>query len=109
MQWWGHSKAHGWVVLDRSIPCNASGTKQDLLFLRCSDSEPFTETRKNWVPPAYSFAPNYLLSLPSAASAEAAAELAGLQARWPEFERKVQQDHRATQARIAADAADEAG
>ena len=44
-QWWGHSKQHGWVVLDRSIAGNGPGTKQTLFFMRCKDMTTFTITR----------------------------------------------------------------
>ena len=94
MQWWGYSKEHGWVVLDRSVPANASGLLGDLLFFRCRDSTTFAEKRKNWNPPLYRFAPNYIRDLPPADAAEAAAALAAVQALWPEYERQIQQEQR---------------
>ncbi len=92
MQWWGHSKEHGWVVLDRSIAINAPGLKENLLFLRCRDSTTFVEKRKNWNPPSYSFAPNYIRDLGPELSAEAAAGLEAAQVRWPEFERQIHKE-----------------
>jgi hypothetical protein len=92
MQWWGHSREHGWVVLDRRIPCNAPGIKTDLLFLRCRDTTIFGAKRESWNPPAFRFAPNYLRDLAPSASAEAAAELEGFKLRWPEFERELQRE-----------------
>jgi len=102
MQWWGHSKEHGWVVLDRSIPCNAPGIKKDLLFLRCRDSIIFDAKRESWNPPAFRFAPNYLRDLASPASEDAAAELEGFKLRWPEFERELQRDCKKTEEQAEA-------
>jgi hypothetical protein len=89
-QWWGYSKEHGWVILDRGIPSNAPGLKTDLLFLRCRDAMMFEAKRESWKPPLYRFAPNYIRDLASPASDEAAAELEALKARWPEFELEIQ-------------------
>ena len=102
MQWWGYNKEHGWVVLDRRIPCNAPGIKKDLLFLRCRDSNIFDVKRESWIPPLYKFAPNYLRGLSSPATDEAAAELAAYQLQWPEFERELQRECRETEERAAA-------
>lgn len=90
MQWWGYSKEHGWVILDRRIPSNAPGLKVDLLFLRCRDATMFGAKRESWNPPLYRFAPNYIRELAPAASDEAAAELEALKSRWPEFELEIQ-------------------
>ena len=81
MQWWGYSKEHGWVVLDRRIPSNAPGLKTDLLFLRCRDAMIFGAKRESWNPPLYRFAPNYIRELAPPVSDEAAAELEGLKLR----------------------------
>jgi hypothetical protein len=102
MQWWGYSKEHGWVVLDRRIPCNAPGIKKDLLFLRCRDSIIFDVKRESWNPPLYRFAPNYLRDLASPASDEAAAELEAYKLQWPEFERELQREQRETEERADA-------
>lgn len=90
MQWWGYSKEHGWVILDRRIPSNAPGLRVDLLFLRCRDATMFDAKRESWNPPLYRFAPNYIRELAPAASDEAAAELEALKSRWPEFELEIQ-------------------
>ena len=102
MQWWGYSKEHGWVVLDRRIPCNAPGIKKDLLFLRCRDSIIFDAKRESWNPPSYRFAPNYLRGLASPASDEAATELEAYKLQWPEFERELQRECRETEERAEA-------
>lgn len=102
MQWWGYSKEHGWVVLDRRIPCNVPGIKKDLLFMRCRDSVIFDAKRETWIPPSYRFAPNYLRDLASPASDEAAAELETYKAKWPEFERELQRECQETQDRADA-------
>lgn len=102
MQWWGYSKEHGWVVLDRSIPRNVPGIKEDLLFLCCRDSTTFTETREKWNRPKYTFAPVYLKGLSPADAVEAAAELEAFQALWPDFHREVQRVHQEAMDRIEA-------
>lgn len=102
MQWWGYSKEHGWVVLDRTIPSNAPGIKSDLLFLRCRDAVVFGAKRESWNRPLYQFAPNYLRDLAPPASDEAAAELEGFKLRWPEFERELQRDCREAGERVEA-------
>ena len=107
MQWWGYSKEHGWVVLDRRIPSNAPGIKTDLLFLRCRDAVIFGAKRESWNPPSYRFAPNYIRDLAPPASDEAAAELEGLKLQWPEFERELQRDCRETEERAEAVRRDE--
>ena len=83
MQWWGYNKEHGWVVLDRRIPCNTPGLKVDLLFLRCRDLTTFSVKRETWNAPLYTYAPNYIRDLAPPASVDAAAELEDLQGRWP--------------------------
>ena len=60
MYWWGYSETHGWVVLDRTIPCNSSGSGGALLFFRCSDSQTFSVPRDTWKKPNFIYAPNYL-------------------------------------------------
>ncbi len=102
MPWWGHSKEHGWVVLDRSLPTNAPGLRENLLFFRCRDSTTYMEKRKNWNPPLYSFAPNYIRDLGPDASADAAAALKVVQSQWPEYRRQIQQEHRDTEERAEA-------
>ena len=76
VQWWGYSKEHGWVVLDRTVPCNAPALGVDLLFLRCRDATIFSEKRERWIPPHYRFAPNHILDLPPADADAATVELA---------------------------------
>ena len=102
MQWWGYSKEHGWVVLDRSIPRNVPGIKEDLLFLRCKDSTTFSEKREKWNRPQYTFAPVYLKGLAPEAALEAAAELEAYQAQWPDFHREVNRVHQEAVDRIEA-------
>ena len=102
MQWWGHSKEHGWVVLDRRIPSNAPDIKTDLLFMRCRDAVIFGAKRETWIPPSYRFAPNYLRSLAPTLLEEAAAELEAYKAQWPDFERELQRECRETEERAEA-------
>ena len=102
MQWWGYSKEHGWVVLDRRIPCNTPGLKVDLLFLRCRDATTFSVKRETWNAPLYTYAPNYIRDLGPPESVEAAAEFEDLKARWPEFEREIQRVQRETEERAEA-------
>ena len=95
-QWWGHSKEHGWVVLDRSIAGNQPGLKQILFFMRCKDMTTFTTKRDMWKPPAFVFAPNYLSSLAALETPGATATLEGFQARWPELQLEIQRQYEAT-------------
>jgi hypothetical protein len=101
-QWWGHSKEHGWVVLDRTIPSNAPGIKDDLLFVRCRDTKTISVKREGWRPPSYRFAPNYIRDLAAPEADAATAELDGLKARWPEFEGEIQRECRETEERAEA-------
>jgi hypothetical protein len=91
MDWWGYSKEHGWVVMDRSIETKSTGPNESLVFFRFSDATTFTDLRKNWNPPAYRFAPNYIRDLPPAQAAEAEAALADAKARWPDLQRALHQ------------------
>lgn len=102
MQWWGYSKEHGWVVLDRRIPCNTPGLKVDLLFLRCRDATTFSVSRETWNAPLYTYAPNYIRDLVPPGSVEATAELEALKVRWPEFEREIQRVQREAEERAQA-------
>ena len=103
MQWWGYSKEHGWVVLDRSISANRPGVKGDLLFFRCRDSTTYLAKRATWEVPAYTFAKNYLRGLSPEDSAREAAELEAFESRWPEFELEIgrQQEEAAARAEAA--------
>lgn len=102
MQWWGYSKEHGWVVLDQSIPSNAPGIEDDLLFFRCRDATTFVEEREKWSAPLYVFAPNYLRGLTPPESVEAAADLEALKSLWPQFRREIQREHREAEERDEA-------
>ena len=87
MDWWGHNEKHGWVVLDRNIPCNQPGSRGDLLFFRFRDSTTFPVARGDWHEPQYMYAPNYLRGKPS----EVVEEFESLQSGWPEL--KVEMQH----------------
>ena len=102
MQWWGYSKEHGWVVLDRNVPRNAPGLKTDLLFLRCDDTTTFDVPREKWLPPFYRFAPNHIRELAPDAANAATGELEGLKRRWPEFEREIQRVQREAEMKVQA-------
>jgi len=102
MQWWGHSKEHGWVVLDRNNPLNAPGLKENLVFMRCKDSTTFVEKRKNWNPPSYRFAPNYLRDLGAEQSAEANAALLDFQSHWPDYQKQMEHEQKAIDDRAEA-------
>ena len=102
MEWWGYHKEHGWVVLDRDMPCNAPGIKLDLMFLRCRDATIFGAKRETWIPPLYRFAQNYLRDLTPAAAIEAGAEFDGFQARWPEFQSEIERHCREAEERMEA-------
>lgn len=102
MEWWGFSNQHGWVVLDRSIPSNAPGLRDDLLFFRFKDSTTFVEKREKWNPPLYHFAPNHIRDLGPAEAAEASAELEALKAQWPAAQRELQRERREAAERAEA-------
>src|SRR5262245_54071903 len=102
MQWWGFSKEHGWVVLDRSVPRNAPGLKTDLLFLRCDEATTFDVKREKWESPSYRFAPNHIRELAPADAETATAELEALKQRWPEFEREIQRVQREADEKVEA-------
>ena len=102
LPWWGHSKEHGWVVLDRSVASNTPGTKRDLMFVRCRDTMIVMEKRERWIPPGYRFAPNYIRDLPPTEAHAAAADLDDLKARWPEFEGEIQRVCREAEERVEA-------
>ncbi|MFH1870998.1 MAG: hypothetical protein ABIG36_10300 [Pseudomonadota bacterium] len=90
MEWWGYSKEHGWVVLDRSIPSNKPGSSEDLLFFRCRDLKTFLVPKNEWDPPLYVYAPTYLEGLGVHETDDAKNELESLKARWPEFQAEIQ-------------------
>lgn len=102
LEWWGFSTQHGWVVLDRTIPSNAPGLRDDLLFFRCKDSTTFVEKREKWNPPLYHFAPNHIRDLGPAEAAEASTELEALKAQWPAAQRELQRELRETAERAEA-------
>lgn len=102
MQWWGYSKEHGWVVLDRRVPSNAPGIRDDLLFLRCRDVKTVHVKRELWNPPAYRLASNYLRDQSASAVEEATADFDALKARWPEFEAEIQRVCREEEERVEA-------
>ena len=102
-QWWGHSKEHGWVVLDRTIASNEPGHKDNLMFFRCRDSTTYIEKRKNWNPPSYSFAPNYLRGLPPELVEEATAAFEAVQSHWPEYQAQMLEEIREVEERAEAE------
>ncbi|MFM9967495.1 MAG: hypothetical protein ACKVQK_03690 [Burkholderiales bacterium] len=102
-QWWGHSKVHGWVVLDRTIANNEPGHKDNLMFFRCKDSMTYIEKRKNWNPPSYTFAPNYIKTLSPELAVEATAAFEAVQAHWPEYQAQMQKELFEVERREAAD------
>ena len=98
----GYHTEHGWVVLDRSMAENVSGMIETVLFFRFRDLTTYVDTRKNWHPPLYMFAPNYLKSLPPAESATAAAELETVKSLWPEHQRQLRQTKLDAEAQVEA-------
>jgi hypothetical protein len=105
MDWWGYSKEHGWVALDRSTIEPSTGPNQLLEFYRFRDDTTFLEPRKNWNPPLYSYAPNYLRDLSPEEAPGAQGALAEAQARWPEVKRQLQQQREQVAAEAAAERA----
>lgn len=95
-QWWGYSGEHGWVILDRELPCNSPGLNPDLLFFRCRDRQTFVLKREMWRLPAYQFGVNYVKSLVGAASQKALEEFEEMKRLWPEFQAEIIRQYRAT-------------
>ncbi len=94
-QWWGYNKEHGWVVLDREIPCNRPGARGELMFFRCRDEEIYFLRWEHWKLPAYRFALKYLKDLTGEAADEARAELDALLERLPEFKLELRRQYQA--------------
>jgi len=92
--WWGYSKEHGWVVLDRDLPCNATGIREDLLFYRCRDAQVFFLKWELWKLPEFRYAPNHLRVLDGAVADGARAEYDALLVRWPEIQCELQRQYR---------------
>ena len=107
MEWWGYNSVEGWVVLDRSIPCNRPAIKDDLLFHRCSDWTTFSDGRERWNPPLYRFAPNYLKGLKGEEATQAAAEFETYKARWPEVKAKFKREQEEAAEREKTERAEE--
>jgi hypothetical protein len=84
MEWWGYSRDHGWVVLDRSIRCNQR--RGELIFLRCRDAAVFTDSYDNWKEPAYFFAPKRLSMLRMSERSQVEEELSQWKRQWPEWQ-----------------------
>ena len=93
-EWWGFSREHGWVVLDRELASNRPGITSDLLFFRCRDSTTFTEKRVKWNPPDYRFAHNYLRDLTGPDALEASAKLEEYKALWPAAQQEIHREFR---------------
>ena len=87
--WWGYSKDHGWVVLDRTLPSNKSGLVADFFFCRCRDSSTYLDKRSKWQAPHYVYASIYISSLEPSESEAAALDYQLLKARWPEFQAEI--------------------
>ncbi|MFZ4704326.1 MAG: hypothetical protein ACOYMG_30150 [Candidatus Methylumidiphilus sp.] len=92
--WWGYSKVHGWVVMDRSLPGNKSGLCDNFFFCRCNDASTFVDKRSKWVAPNYVYASKYISSLNAPESEVASAEFLQFKARWPEFHAAINQQYK---------------
>jgi len=93
-EWWGFSREHGWVVLDRELASNRPGITNDLLFYRCRDSATYIEKRAKWNPPEYRFAPNYLRELMGQDALDANAMLEEFKALWPAARKEIERELR---------------
>lgn len=76
MDWWGYSNKHGWVFLNREIPCNKPGSYNKLLFVCCKDSSIFFENRKLWDPPYYIYEKPFIDTSPNSLKEQLLSELA---------------------------------
>ena len=80
--WWAHSRAHGWVVLDKTRTCNRSSFNTEAYrFIRCRD---WTEYEQGYQPWNYTEAGRFLEKLTPAAATRARQELETLQAEYEE-------------------------
>ena len=86
-EWWGYSPKHGWVVLDRSVAENQSGSPTKLLFVKCADWSIYEENRENWEAPKYIFANNFISRLSTDDSKKAVEEVTRLQTEY-QFKRR---------------------
>jgi len=84
--WWGYSKKHGWVVLDRSLSSNHPGAKGELIFFSWREMTNVNVERKTWQAPVFTYAPNYIAQF---SSSEKAIELESLKAQWPEIKERA--------------------
>lgn len=85
-EWWGYNPEHGWVVLFRTIPANAPGSSEDLMFIRCADAKIYREPKANWEKPKYIFAPQYLANTPAERRKFVQSEFSSHEVRRAEFE-----------------------
>ena len=47
--WWAHSKAHGWVVLDKTLTRNrCSFHPEEYTFIRCRDWSAYEQGHQPW-------------------------------------------------------------
>ena len=80
--WWAHSRAHGWVVLDKTRACNRSSFNTEAFrFIRCRDWAEYEQGHQPW---SYTEAGRFLDKLTPAAAAKAGQELKALQAEYAE-------------------------
>tara|TARA_R100000750_G_C2342985_1_gene94995 strand:+ start:17 stop:616 length:600 start_codon:yes stop_codon:yes gene_type:complete len=60
MDWWGYNSSRGWVFLDRNIPNNAAGVKNNLLFVDCNKEIAYFDAWDQWKQPRYTaFKPHF--------------------------------------------------
>lgn len=64
-EWWGFSRKHGWVILDRNLFSNTPGGSEnsELIFSACECWTVYEEPRRFWKQPDYIYALSYLKSL----------------------------------------------
>ena len=75
--WWAHSKAHGWVILDKTLTRNrCSFRPEEYTFIRCRDWCEYEQGHQPW---NYTEAGRYLEKLSSSEALAASRELEKLQ------------------------------
>lgn len=94
--WWGYSEEHGWVVLDRTLPGNSSRTGK-MQFMQCRDWTMYIEDGKNWDPPRYIYAPNFIDSLSVEKQAQAKSEFEWLVEQWTANKEEIKEKCEASQ------------
>lgn len=87
--WWGYSKIHGFIVLDRSVTINKPGFPGDRIFIRCKDTEFIKIDLSDLKPPNFIHAPNFFKTLHASEKKDFEIEFTSYINRWDEYKAKI--------------------